>query len=247
MTISGWDSKYLEIVKQFGYSKKLDSESALLLDLMLSTRPKTLNKLEKIINGKTVFIVGAGPTLLKSIPVLKRYKDIPIIVADGAAKALLENKIYPQVVVTDLDGDRESLKKIGKSDTIMVTHAHGDNIANLALVEYFENCIGTTQGKPFGKLFNFGGFTDGDRSVFLANHFGAKKIILFGMDFGKSIGKYSKERIVNKKIKIKKLLFAKKLLEWLAKKSKSDLYTTTTIIRGFEKIAYDDLDDIIIT
>lgn len=246
MTIPGWNTKYLEILKEFGYSKELDSESAFLLDLMIKNR-LSQKKLEKIIKGKTVFVVGAGPTLLRAIPILKKYKKIPIIVADGAAKALQEHKIRPQIVVTDLDGDRATLKKIGGTDTIMVVHAHGDNIANLALVEFFQNCLGTTQGKPFGKLHNFGGFTDGDRSVFLAKHFAAKKIILFGMDFGTNIGKYSKDRIIDKKIKIRKLKFAKKLLEWLASKSKMKMYTTTTPIKGFEKIDYKELVDIIIT
>ena len=57
----------------------------------------------------------------------------------------------------------------------MVVHAHGDNIEKIHLVKNFKNCIGTTQTKSFGKLHNFGGFTDGDRCVFLANHFKAKK------------------------------------------------------------------------
>ena len=54
------------------------------------------------------------------------------------------------------------------------------------MVKKIKNCIGTTQTNPFNKIQNFGGFTDGDRGVFLASHFDAKKIILFGMDFGKS-------------------------------------------------------------
>ena len=56
-----------------------------------------------------------------------------------------------------------------------------------------------------GKVHNFGGFTDGDRCVFLANHFKAKKIILLGMDFGTRIGKYSKTRVISRTIKIKKI------------------------------------------
>ncbi len=246
MTRTGWNTKYLEILREFGYTRELDSESAYLLDLMIKDE-LVQKKLENIIKGKTVFIVGAGPALLRAIPFLKKYKKIPIIVADGASKALVEHKIIPQIVVTDLDGDRATLKKLGKKDTVMVVHAHGDNIAKLSLVEFFQQCLGTTQDKPFGKLHNFGGFTDGDRSVFLADHFGAKKVILFGMDFGTTIGKYSKDPVINKKIKIKKLKFAKKLLEWLALKSKMKMYTTTTPIKGFEKISYKELDDIIIT
>jgi len=151
---------------------------------------------------------------------LKKYKEIPKIVADSAVQAFLENKIMPDIVVTDLDGDEKSLKKIGKTNSIILVHGHGDNMAKLQLVENFKNCIGTTQGKPFGKLYNFGGFTDGDRCVFLADYFGAKKVILWGMDFGTKIGKYSKTKVSERKTKIKKLRYAKKLLSWLGEKTK---------------------------
>ena len=98
------------------------------------------------------------------------------------------------------------MKKIGKTKSIFVVHAHGDNIQKLEFVKNFKNCIGTTQSTPFDKIQNFGGFTDGDRGVFLANHFQAKKIILFGMDFGERIGKFSetKKRQKNKIKKIEK-------------------------------------------
>ena len=112
------------------------------------------------------------------------------------------------------------------------------------LVSNFKNCLGTTQTKPIKKIENFGGFTDGDRAVFLAHHFNAEKIILFGMDFGKKIGKYSKTQIRDKKIKIKKLNHARKLLVWLASKN-TNLYTTSKSITGFKKIQYKDLKNLL--
>ncbi|GIS96634.1 MAG: hypothetical protein CM1200mP23_4400 [Nitrososphaerota archaeon] len=75
-----------------------------------------------------------------------------------------------------------------------------------------------TQTKPIRKINNFGGFTDGDRCVFLADYFKAKKKILLGMDFGTRIGKYSKSKVENRTTKIAKLRRGKKLLEWLQKK-----------------------------
>jgi len=165
-------------------------------------------------------------------------------VADGATRAMIENNLKPDIVVTDLDGDIKSLKKAGRTNTMMVVHAHGDNAEKIHLVKDFKNCIGTTQTKPVGKVHNFGGFTDGDRCVFLANHFKAKKIILLGMDFGTKIGKYSKRTISNRMIKIAKLRRGKKLLEWLAEKSDSDLYSTTKI-KGFMKINHRDIIKII--
>ena len=105
---------------------------------------------------------------------------------------MIENKIMPDIVVTDLDGNIEYLKKASEFNSIMIVHSHGDNINRLPYAILFKYCLGTTEDKPFGKIKNFGGFTDGDRCVFLANHFGASKIILIGMDFGIHIGKYSK-------------------------------------------------------
>ncbi len=64
------------------------------------------------------------------------------------------------------------------------------------------------------------------------------------MDFGTSIGSFSKTRITNKDIKIRKLHHGKKLLEWLARKSRSELYSTTTV-KGFAKIGFEDIDNII--
>jgi len=243
MTIKGWESKYREILKDFGYSGKKDTQSCKLLDSLLPKKTR-IAEIKDLIEKKPVFVVGAGPSLPSSISILKKYKKITKIVADGATKAIIENGLKPDIVVTDLDGDIKSLKKAGRTNTIMVVHAHGDNSEKIHFVKNFKNCIGTTQTKPMGKVHNFGGFTDGDRCVFLANHFKAKKIILLGMDFGTRIGKYSKTRVISRTTKIKKLRRGKKLLEWLAKKSESKLYSTTKI-RGFTKINFQDIDNII--
>ena len=190
MTILGWATRYNEIINDFGYSKKKDVQSSRLLDSLLSKKTR-ITELKKLIENESIFIIGAGPSLLSCIPILKKYNKITKIVADGATRALIENNLKANIVVTDLDGDIPVLKRVGKTNTIMVVHAHGDNLEKLHLAKNFKNCIGTTQAKPFGKIHNFGGFTDGDRCVFLANHFKAKKIILFGMDFGTIIGSFS--------------------------------------------------------
>ena len=243
MTIKGWESKYREILKDFGYSRKKDIQSCKLLDSLLPKKTR-IAEIKDLIEKKPVFVVGAGPSLPSSISILKKHKKITKIVADGATKAIIENGLKPDIVVTDLDGDIKSLKKAGRTNTIMVVHAHGDNSEKIHFVKNFKNCIGTTQTKPLGKIHNFGGFTDGDRCVFLANHFKAKKIILLGMDFGTRIGKYSKTRVISRTTKIKKLRRGKKLLEWLTQKSESKLYSTTKI-RGFTKINFQDIDNII--
>ncbi len=63
------------------------------------------------------------------------------------------------------------------------------------------------------------------------------------MDFGTRIGKYSNTMKVNRRLKIAKLHRGKKLLEWLAKNSQSELYSTTKI-NGFVKINLRSIDNI---
>jgi uncharacterized Rossmann fold enzyme len=240
LTIRGWNSKYTKIVREFGYSKSDDRSAATLLNSVLKKQFSVL-KLKKMISGEPVFVIGAGPSLQSAIPVLKKYKNTIKICAETALCLLIENGIKPQIVVTDLDGDFKSLKKIGKS-SIMVVHAHGDNIDKIGFAKNFKNCIGTTQTEKIGKIHNFGGFTDGDRCVFLANHFGASKIFLFGMDFGTKIGKFSNTKRSERKVKLKKLRYGKMLLEWLAPQASADLYTLSKPLKGFKKITYRELE-----
>jgi len=242
--ISGWNSRYNEILKEFNYNKREDTDSAELLDSILG-EGNHIKKIQDLIKNQNVFVIGAGPSLSNAIPKLQHFKKTIKIVADSAVKPLIDNGIKPDIIVTDLDGDKPTFRKIGKSKTIFVVHAHGDNISKLNFIENFKNCIGTTQTRPFGKIKNFGGFTDGDRAVFLASYFNAKKIVLFGMDFGKRIGKFSNTKPAERKIKLKKLKKGRSLLEWLALKTKSELFTTSSPITGFKKIPYQNLDIII--
>lgn len=244
MTIRGWKTRYHEIRNIFGYRKYDDLVSAKKLNSKIGKR-YPLSNIKKTIRGQTVFIIGAGPSLSRSISTLKKYQNITKIVADGAVQALIEHKIKPQILVTDLDGDIASIKKIGRTKIPIIIHAHGNNYDKLDIVSKLQNKIGTTQTEKFGKLENFGGFTDGDRCVFLAENFHAKKIILFGMDFGDKIGKYSKKKVMDRKTKLKKLEYGKKLLEWLAKESDSELYTTSKSIKGFKKIRLVDLQYVV--
>ena len=244
MIISGWRKRYSDILNEFKYSEKKDKESAILLNSILK-KSDVNEKIINLVKGKTVFVIGSGPSLSTAIPKLKNFKKSIKIAADSSVKSLVENGIIPDIVITDLDGDETALKKIAKTKSIFVVHAHGDNIEKLEFAKKFKNCIGTTQSKPFSKIQNFGGFTDGDRGVFLANHYGAKKIILFGMDFGDRIGKFSNTKKSERKTKLMKLNKGKLLLEWLSTITKSELFTTSKPINGFKKISYKDVDIII--
>ena len=242
--ISGWKKRYFSILKELNYSEKKDKESALILDSILK-KTDTIEKIKKLIEGKTIFVIGSGPSLSIAIPKLKKLEKSIKIAADSSLKPLVDNGIIPDIIVTDLDGNEDTIKKISKTKSIFVIHAHGDNIEKLEMVKKIKNCIGTTQTNPFNKIQNFGGFTDGDRGVFLASHFDAKKIILFGMDFGNQIGKFSNTKRSDREIKLKKLEIGKDLLIWLSTITKSELFTTSKPIEGFKKIAYKELDIII--
>tara|TARA_B100000676_G_scaffold82177_1_gene82179 strand:+ start:398 stop:1135 length:738 start_codon:yes stop_codon:yes gene_type:complete len=240
MTVHGWKIQFNEIRKEFGYLEKDDLISVKKLDSILKDE-NSKKQLQDIIRGKTIFVIGAGPSLTKSLKYIKKSKNVVKIVADGAVKALLEKNIKPDILVTDLDGDLESIEKIGKTKIPIIVHAHGDNYEKLEIVKKMKNVVGSTQTRKFGKIENFGGFTDGDRCVFLAEYFDARKIVLIGMDFGQKIGKYSKQRIVDRKTKMKKLKFGKKIVEWLGTKAKADLFSTNRI-KGYKTIRMVDLE-----
>jgi hypothetical protein len=233
-----WFPYYQQIREEFGYSTEKDQNAANLLSKMIRKKSRDLKKLQKKIAGKDVLVIGAGPSLLDNIDFIKKNRKYVKIVADGAVEALITNRIRPDIVVSDLDGKPAFLKKADKLGAIMVVHAHGDNedaIKNL--VPRFKNVIGSTQVMPIQNVYNFGGFTDGDRSVFMADEMGARMIVLVGMDLTEQTTKYSAGKIANEDLKGKKLKRARQLLEMLSKKSKCSLFNkSNNSIRGFSRL-----------
>ena len=223
MNLDVWFSWYKEILEEFSFDRQMDEKSAEMLRKLLEDRD-SLSPEDISIKSDTI-IFGAGPSLKRNIKELKKVgmDYFTLICADGAVTALLEEKIIPDIVVTDLDGKIEDIIDSNRNGAIMVVHAHGDNMDNIQrYVPVLENVLGSTQSIPLENVYNFGGFTDGDRCVFLAVKLGAKNIFLAGMDFGKIITRYSRPNIKEETgqadlIKEKKLKYAKKLVEWTAK------------------------------
>ena len=222
-----WEKYYIEILDDFGFSREGDEESAKLLDEILSTEGcLTLNDLGEIVGFSDKYIVfGAGPSIKEHISMLKEHydlKDYVLVAADGATTAMIEQKIVPDIVATDLDGNIDDILLANLRGANIVIHAHGDNIERIAsLTSFFNNVLGTTQAQPIGNLYNFGGFTDGDRAIFLAVALGASEITLAGMDFGDIVTKYSRPNISNAleeadDFKKKKLRYAEKFTNWVA-------------------------------
>lgn len=241
MKFADWFPYYQGIRAEFGYNTEKDQEAARTLSEMAKKKALDTKILQKKIKGKNVIVIGAGPSLEDpaTLKYLKKNKTFVKVAADGAVQFLIENKIKPDIVVTDLDGNPAFLQKAEKMGAIMVVHAHGDNTDMLKkLVPKFKKLIATTQVMPLENVHNFGGFTDGDRCVFLAEEFGAKKIVLVGMDLGNSIGKYSKEKIKDPELKKQKMQAGRHLLEMLAKQSRSQLVDTAKKpVKGFAPLA----------
>jgi 2-amino-4-hydroxy-6-hydroxymethyldihydropteridine diphosphokinase len=237
MKFIDWFPYYQNIRWQFGYSTQKDQAAADMLSRMIKRKALDARVLQRKILGKQVMVIGAGPSLEKNMEFIKLNTNFVKVVANGAVQALIERNIKPTIVVTDLDGNPSFLQKAEQLGATLVVHAHGDNINKLKkLVPKFRHLIGSTQVMPVENVYNFGGFTDGDRCVFLAEEFGAKEIILIGMELGKNIGKYSKEVIVDIDLKRKKMKAGKRLLETLAKKSRSQLFDTSKRpIKGFNR------------
>ncbi|NOZ76511.1 MAG: DUF115 domain-containing protein [Euryarchaeota archaeon] len=216
MEYADWEGLYREILEDFGFSRERDEEAARLLDSLLED--VDVGILEDIIRGQSVSVFGAGP----SLEGVEDFPDGPKIAADGAASYLMEKGIVPDIVVTDLDGRMEDLLEAAGRGAVVVVHAHGDNMDRLkAYVPQLVGrgtVVGTCQCRPVGRVRNFGGFTDGDRCVFLACHFGARKIALYGMDFKAGIGRYSFS--ADTALKRKKLAWAENLVSLAMDESK---------------------------
>lgn len=212
---------------QLGLDRKADEDAARVLDELLPE--PNLAGLRDIVHERECIVFGAGPSLDEDLVRLTQagYLDKVLIAADGATSAVLKYR-NPDIIVTDLDGAVEDQLKAWQQGTWLVVHAHGDNVEQVRkiILNLKERVIGTTQVKPFGKLFNFGGFTDGDRAAFMAHELGANKIYLASMDLGSKIGRCSGPKNVERKLM--KFGICKELLTWLAKELKTPIVNLTS-------------------
>lgn len=258
---------YSKIREDFNYSIKKDREARDFLSKILNSKSENWD-LEKILISfkdmiqikSSILIYGCGPSLEKSVEILikKRGKEFfnnfINLAADGAAILLKERGISIHGIFTDLDGI--TLREFNYSDFIVI-HAHGDNIAKLREFEKSilnsKNIIGTAQVKPLDNTITTGGFTDGDRILYFLRSLllPEQKLFLIGMDFGENIGKYSKPEMTNDKkgdsIKIKKLQYAVKLIEWLQKEIKNKLYfiNSKVVSKEFNTVSLERFEELI--
>ena len=94
---------------------------------------------------------------------------------------------------------------------LTLLHAHGDNAD---LISRYSSLLKgpvalTTQSYPRDIVYNFGGFTDGDRAVCFARHVGCRRILLPGFDYDHPMPKEGSDPAM----KSRKLAWAKRIIE----------------------------------
>lgn len=210
MKVTAWMQLYNEISIDFGFDPKKDYVSSAILSNIIRCNSYGALNLSRFKNKKA-FVIGNGPDLRKN---LKNISPDFTIVADSAIDTFCDEIGCPDIIVTDLDGNIQKIKECSRKGTIIAVHAHGDNIPAIRRhASYFlPNMIGTTQHSPLYNVYNFGGFTDGDRAAFLADYLKSPEITLVSFDFENPSYKTQSQP----SRKLKKLKWAKHLLEILS-------------------------------
>ena len=193
-----WEPYYERILEDFGFSRSEDESVARELDRLLGGMRTHDRALRETLEGREVTVVGNGPDVTKEIDAARGV----LVTADEATSVALARGLLPAILVTDLDGDVADQVKANAQGTIAVLHAHGDNgpAVRTWAPRFSGRTVATTQSTPSGGLRNFGGFTDGDRAVFLADHFGAATIRLVGFDFERPSPKDADARTKQRKL-----------------------------------------------
>jgi len=206
MNFETWEPVYERVLADFGYERAADEAARDLLAGL--TGPFDIQRLD--FAGSHVAVAAPGNALRAS---LGRVGEADRVVAvSSAGRTLREVGVPIDVLVTDLDGHPETARALSAAGTPVAVHAHGDNAD--ALREHVPrmehaNVLPTTQAAPTGPVLNFGGFTDGDRGAFLADHLGADLLTFPGWDLDDPTVGTEKRR---------KLHWAARLLRWLERR-----------------------------
>lgn len=243
MEFTEWEPFYLRIREALDIDENEDQRSQMILSDLLRENEKlqppdlTKRRLRDIIKGSYCLIAGGGSSLEDAVPLIKkRMKDIiedhseePILItADGATSLLLRSELIPDIIVTDLDGGMKDQIHCLEKGSIMVVHAHGDNIDRMKEVvpRLHGEVIGSTQRDPGDDeyLLNHGGFTDGDRAVMISIHLGADHVCIYGFDLDRPSPKITdggsrRPLTANEDtVKSKKLRIAREILDTVDRK-----------------------------
>jgi uncharacterized Rossmann fold enzyme len=206
MRFSTWEPAYRAILTDFGYGADADRLARDQLAAQLGAPGAPRVDFEEC----TVAIAGGGPSLPAELGTLREADRV--VAASVAADVCLDRGIAVDMMVTDLDKNPETAVELTRAGTPVAIHAHGDN--RPLLEDHVPSLdptwtIPTTQAAPEGPVVNYGGFTDGDRAAFIADHLGAERLVFAGWDFDDPSVDASKAR---------KLEWAARLLRWLERR-----------------------------
>jgi len=209
MEWSAWEPLYNEIIRDLRYDPEADLRAAeRLSELTRGRLVPGFDTIVEIIRGRAS-IAGPAPSLETDIDgVLDRGA---LVAAGSATGRLMEIGVVPDIIVTDLDGDVGMELEAIEKGALAFIHAHGDNIGRIEDVvpRIVPPFVPTVQCRPFKNVYNFGGFTDGDRAFFMVKHFGAKEVRFLGWDLDRPSSKSGNDPF----LKERKLRWAKRLLQ----------------------------------
>jgi len=206
MNFQTWEPIYESILADFGYPREADERAR---DAIAAyARPFDFDRLD--CSNDRVAVVGAAPSLAAEVD---RVADADRIFAASTATDVVRDAGFDiDLMVTDLDKNPETARALTRDGTPVAAHAHGDNIPLIEeYVPRFDSAhvVATTQAAPRDAVYNFGGFTDGDRAAFLADALGASELRFVGWDFDDPDVSASKA---------KKLRWAERLLHLLERR-----------------------------
>jgi len=207
MNFQQWEPAYAAILADFGYPRAADEAARDELGALVTGFD--LGRLRGL-EGATVAVAGGAATLADEVEVAADAACV--IAASTAADVLRDAGVGVELMTTDLDKNVETAVALTREGTPVAVHAHGDNreaIQDAVPRMRTEHVLPTTQAAPSGPVQNFGGFTDGDRAAFLADHFGAARLAFPGWDFDDPTVGEEKRR---------KLRWAERLLGWLERR-----------------------------
>ncbi|MDR0523672.1 MAG: DUF115 domain-containing protein [Candidatus Methanoplasma sp.] len=183
MRFSEWEPVYEAILADMGYDGDCDERSARVAKAALQRLDLADDDILRDVIGAEATVLGNAARLAGDLSSMGAVGAV--LCSGSAAGAAMAAGCMPDAVVTDLDGDIGPQIEASAAGAVTLIHAHGDN-AELILrhaPEFRGPVILTVQSKPSGIACNYGGFTDGDRAVCVARHFGARRIRLLGFDF----------------------------------------------------------------
>lgn len=212
MKFSDWKGIYQSIIDDMGYSQ-YDDEAAVRVLKAVTVNSNLVDDDEaSTFFADVVTVVGNSPELISDLSEMP--PEGPIVASGSSVGRLMAAGFSPNVIVTDLDGDIEPQIIASENGALTFIHAHGDNTELIR--EYAWKFKGpvvlTTQSVPENTVSNYGGFTDGDRAVCIARHFGAKRICMLGFDFNNPMPKSGSDS----NIKQRKLKWAEKIIDYVA-------------------------------